>query len=346
MDNHLTRRRFLQHAATAAAAAVVPRFDAGALLPTTDPDGTLADGRYLYVAVPGIRDYLEYGGTGILVFDMDDGYRFVRRISTPNVDPAINVKGVCANARTGRLYFSTTQKVFALDLLTERLLWVREYTGGTDRLALSPNGRVMYVPSFEGPHWNVVDAGTGEVTSTLVLNSRAHNTLFGPDGRRVYLAGLASPWLSVADARRHRVIHRVGPFAASIRPFTINARQTLCFVNVNELLGFEVGDIRRGIKLHRVTVQGFEPGPVKRHGCPSHGVGLTPDEREVWVVDGHNSHVHVFAATTLPPRQVASIPVRDQPGWISFSRDGAHAWPSTGEGRGGPPDPVSHCHSP
>ena len=28
--------------------------------------------KLLYVAVPGIRDYLEYGGHGILVFDIED----------------------------------------------------------------------------------------------------------------------------------------------------------------------------------------------------------------------------------------------------------------------------------
>ena len=33
---------------------------------------------YLYVAVPGIRDYLGYGGHGILVFDIDNGHRFVK----------------------------------------------------------------------------------------------------------------------------------------------------------------------------------------------------------------------------------------------------------------------------
>ena len=33
----------------------------------------------------------------------------------------------------------------------------------------------------------------------------------------------------------------------------------------------------------------------------------------------------------LPPKQVATIKVRDQPGWITFSMDGKHAWPSTGE---------------
>src|SRR6185436_9155699 len=31
---------------------------------------------YLYVAVPGIRDYLGYGGHGIIVFDMDNNHRF------------------------------------------------------------------------------------------------------------------------------------------------------------------------------------------------------------------------------------------------------------------------------
>jgi hypothetical protein len=123
----------------------------------------------------------------------------------------------------------------------------------------------------------------------------------------------------------------VGPFSNVIRPFTINGAQTLCFVNVNDLLGFEVGDITTGKMLHRVEVSGYAKGPVKRHGCPSHGVGLTPDERELWLADGANQAVHVFDVRAMPPRQVASIALRDQPGWITFSLDGRHAIPSTGE---------------
>ena len=41
------------------------------------------------------------------------------------------------------------------------------------------------------------------------------------------------------------------------KPFTINAAQTLCFVNVNDLLGFEVGDLKTGKMLHRVEVTGY-----------------------------------------------------------------------------------------
>jgi len=158
------------------------------------------------------------------------------------------------------------------------------------------------------------------------------NTIYSLDGTRVYMAGLHSPILSVADTATHTVAKTVGPFANSIRPFTVNGSQTLCFVNVNGLLGFEVGDLKTGAKLYHVEVTGYEQGPVKRHGCPSHGIGLTPDEKELWLCDGHNGMLHVFDATVMPPKQTAtSIKVRDQPGWITFSIDGRVAFSSTGE---------------
>ena len=102
-------------------------------------------------------------------------------------------------------------------------------------------------------------------------------------------------------------------------------------MNVNGLLGFEVGDIKTGKMLHRVQVPGYDQGPIKRHGCPSHGIGLTPDEKELWVADGANSRLHIFDATVMPPKKIASLAVRDQPGWITFSLDGRYAYPSTGE---------------
>jgi DNA-binding beta-propeller fold protein YncE len=149
----------------------------------------------------------------------------------------------------------------------------------------------------------------------------------------VYLAGLRSPLLNIADPRTHTVTRTVGPFGDMIRPFTINRAQTRVFVNVNGLLGFEVGDVTTGKVLHRVEVTGFAKGTVKRHGCPSHGIGLTPDEAQLWVCDAANQRVHVFDVRDLPrrPRQIGSVALRDQPGWITFSLDGRHALPSTGE---------------
>lgn len=288
--------------------------------------------RYLYVAAPGVRDYVEYGGHGLLVFDIDDDYRFVRRIRTGGLRPdgqPMNVKGICGSAATGRIYISTLKTLMCLDIAANSLRWERPFKGGCDRMSITPDGQMIFLPSLEGPQWYVVDAD-GHMLREIVRNSGAHNTIVGLSGKHAYLAGLRSPLLSVASTTDESV-RTVGPFSNSIRPFTVNGAETRCIVNVNELLGFEVGDLISGKQLHRVEVQGFSKGPVKRHGCPSHGVGLTPDEKQIWVTDAHNRRMHVFDNTVAPPKQVASVELRDEPGWITFSVDGRHAWPSTGE---------------
>lgn len=289
--------------------------------------------RYLYVVCPGIRNYLEFGGAGILVFDIDADHKFVRRVATPasREEMPDNIKGVCACAATGKLYFTTRSKLFCLDLTTDETVWEIEPPSGTDRMSITPDGKTIYVPSFEKDTWNVIDGASGKWIAEIVTKSGAHNTVVSRDGSRMYLGGLRSPLLFVADTASHQVVKEVGPFSGAIRPFTTNAAGTRAYICVNDCLGFEIGDLASGKKLHRVEVQGFERGTVKRHGCPSHGIGLTPDEREVWVVDAANQRVHVFDNTIDPAKQKESIALREQPGWITFSLDGKYAYPSTGE---------------
>jgi DNA-binding beta-propeller fold protein YncE len=328
MPELITRREFVARGSAALTAFALP----GVLRPGA------SERHLLYVAEPGIRNYTEWGGVGILVYDIGNDFKFVRRIPTlqqPAGETVEPVKGICASAVAGvggaRVYVSTTKRMLCIDLATDALLWNRTYDGGCDRMSITPDGRTVYLPSFEGPHWNVVDAATGDVLSRIVPNSGAHNTICSLDGSRAYLAGLRSPMLRVVDTGTRTVTREVGPFGNVIRPFTVNGAGDRCYVNVNELLGFEIGDLRTGNVLHRVEVPGFQRGPVKRHGCPSHGIGLTPDESELWLCDGANSRVHVFDATVSPPRLTHSIAVRDQPGWVTFTLDGRFAIPATGE---------------
>ncbi len=290
--------------------------------------------RLLYVASPGIRNYLEHGGYGVLVYDIDQGHKFIKRISlamSGDKQPVENIKGICASAATGRLYVSDLSRLKCLDLVSDKILWARSYDGGCDRMSISPDGKLIYLPTLEKNHWHVVDALSGDVIAKIQTNSGAHNTVYGPDGRYVYMAGLKSPLLRVADTRTHETVKTVGPFGDVIRPFTVNGKQTLCFVCVNELLGFEIGDLTTGKMLHRVPVEGFKTGEVKRHGCPSHGIGLTPDEKELWLCDSFNCRLHIFDMSSMPPKLVQSITTRDLPGWITFSIDGKYAYPSSGE---------------
>ena len=167
---------------------------------SAEPTGT--EHHLLYVAAPGIRNDLQYGGAGILVFDIDQN-TFVKRIETPasQVAKPENIKGICANARTQRLYFTTLTKLYCLDLRTEKTLWEKALPGGCDRMSITPDGKLLYVPSLEGPHWNVVDAGNGELITQIETNSGSHNTICSLDGSRAYLAGLRSRILSVVDTK-------------------------------------------------------------------------------------------------------------------------------------------------
>src|ERR1051326_1353707 len=105
-------------------------------------DSKPAERKLLYVAEPGIRNYLEYGGHGILVFDIDHGHQFVRRIPTAGLDDKgqpMNVKGICASVPLKRVYVTSLKTLMSIDLTTDKLIWERSYPGGCDRMAISPD---------------------------------------------------------------------------------------------------------------------------------------------------------------------------------------------------------------
>src|SRR5437870_1788381 len=100
-----------------------------------NPIPRLRDRTLLYVGVP-----MKKGNTdaripaGIYVFDVNDGFAFVKRIPTFEYaaweDPMITdqVIGV-AGTPTGKFIMSTFKGVHAFDLYTEKWLWTKTYSG-------------------------------------------------------------------------------------------------------------------------------------------------------------------------------------------------------------------------
>src|SRR3954469_12454653 len=113
-------------------------------LPERSPDQS-TEKHLLYLTSP---DGAQRGGSGngILIFDIDHGHSFVRRIEIPSMSGG--VRGVCASAATKKLYYTTSKKLLGcLDLLTDRILWEKTYDMGCDRPAITPDGKTLYVPS-------------------------------------------------------------------------------------------------------------------------------------------------------------------------------------------------------
>jgi DNA-binding beta-propeller fold protein YncE len=244
----------------------------------------------------------------VAVFDMDAGHKFVRWIPL-NTDPAklteppvkgdrgaANFRGICADPASGKLWvtYNPTDELICLDLATDRVLWRTKYGKHADSQAITPDGRIMYLPCREDGRWHVLDAQTGEELGAIATGGNPHNTEISPDGSRAFMESLAHPWVFIADVRSREIVGKVGPFSSAVRPFSVSDDGKWVYACVNGLLGFEVGDVQKGEKVARVEAkrpaerEAQLPKAGSPHGCPSHGVGLRPNNaghKEVWVVD-------------------------------------------------------------
>ena len=251
--------------------------------------------------------------------------------SLPGSNPSSSAASRPAR-HTRRLFISTVKRLAAFDLVTEKIVWEKTYDGTCcDRLALSPDGATIYAPAFGAPKWYVIDAATGSLLATIDTMGWPRQAIFAPDGSLVFLSAWESPVLSVVDTKTRKIVREVGPFTNFVCPFTINAKASQVLANVDGLVGFEVGDLQTGLILDRVVIEGYQMDMAEKFECPSHGIAMTPDERELWVADGVDNRVHVFDATTYPPVASTTVEVRAQPRWITFGIDGRYAYPSSGD---------------
>lgn len=290
----------------------------------TTANKSTAEKHYIYVGVDG----------GIKVYDIGQGHKFVKTISIPNLR---NVRGMQAHSATRRLYVSYIQGfqdgtgLLALDLVTNKVVWHKHFSPFTDALSTTTDGKKIFMSSGEvgtADYFFVVEAATGRLLDKIHIYKGTHNNIVSLNGAHVYLASVAYNYLTMVDTKTDKILKKIGPFTEPIRPFTINGRETLVFANVEHLQGFEVASITTGKKLYRVPVKGF---PYTSKGeVISHGIALSPDEKELWVA-GATRYVHVFDATQMPPKQIASVPLTYGSGWINFSIDGRYVYPGSGD---------------
>jgi DNA-binding beta-propeller fold protein YncE len=276
------------------------------------------------------------------VYDIDHGHRLVQLVRLPGVK---GVRGVAASPRTHMLYISygafggpgTTGRLLAYDLRAGSVVYHRSYSRGIDSMAIDPSGARIYMPDGEGSRdgvWSVIAARSGNVIGSINGGMSPHETIVGLSGKRVYLGGRNWPFLEVASTATNRVFKRIGPLKAGVRPLTINGRETIAYTTATGLLGFQVSSISTGRVLFTM---GFGPrfsvnSATFAFSAPSHGISITPNERQLWVIDSPNGYVHVFDVSRVPlqrPRPIADIRLVHSltgDGWIQISRSGCFVY--------------------
>jgi DNA-binding beta-propeller fold protein YncE len=210
---------------------------------------------------------------------------------------------------------------------------------GIDSGAVSPDGKLLYMPTGENDSsgiWNILDTSNGAVVGTIHGGAGAHNTIASNDGRYVYLGGRNHDDLDVYDTSTHAV-REIGPLVGGVRPFTVNGTNTLAFTTATEFDGFQVSSATTGKVLSTVSFGAIPPEfPFT---TASHGISLSPDEKQLYVIDAVNKEVRVHDVSGVvggaAPTELGVIPVAGlsgnesscaydcgRDGWLQHSLDG------------------------
>jgi hypothetical protein len=299
------------------------------------PGRAAMDGKFIYAA--------QDDGT-IHVYDINNSHSPVKtnRVFTASGG---DIRGACAAAPTHRFYvmynLNTTGYVACVDLTTDQVLWNKvERTNGVDRGVVTPDGKTLYIPSYEGDptasNALVVDALTGNLTSQIPVALLTHDAICSLDGTEVFMSNKGNDQrIRGISTASNQVSSATSMFGGIVQPFAINGRKTFIIVDVIGIYGFVYANLTTGQILGTALFTGTT---WTGSGYPyQHGIGMTPDEHEAWVCDRGpgNHYVHVFDITSLPPVQTRLITVsHDSPAWLTFSIDGRYCYVAGEKGLG------------
>jgi hypothetical protein len=290
------------------------------------------------------------------VYDMDNAGALIKQVSLPTLG---GTRGETVSPADGMVYISYggdgggngNGSLLQYNLIRDSLGWIKHYTHGIDSHAMSPDGATIYMPDGEltgDGKWYVVKTSDGSETGVIVTPGQGpHNTIVSLDGAHVYLGdrdinNTGNDSFYVASTTTYQITNRAGRFLSGIRPFTINGTETFAFVTISYLLGFQVCNLTTGQVPYTIdlTTMGFPRTNCGSCATVSHGISLSPDEKEVYVVDAPNSYVHVFdisgLAQNIAPIKLADIHLThlltgtdsacaydcQREGWIHHSLDG------------------------
>ncbi len=320
----------------------------------------------IYIATPG--DEGADDQSGVVVLDADHDYRFVKRIPyglAASEFPGPKISGMTSSIPANKIYVTTDGgSMIAFDLKTDKIAWtVKGVTGPIklqrrgaaadgccERPYTLPGGKTLLVASAYNNWWYLIDAETGKKLGRIDTpeTPHTHNVAVTADGKLAVLASISGPkegaaGVAVVDLPNKKVLRYI-TFSDDVRPITINHDGSLVYANVNNLDGFEIADTRTGQMIKRVELPGemwkakwADPNHQHfGHGLPSHGIGLTPDESEIWVTDAANSAWQIWdnPGDGRNPVYNPAKTVPIQPGidssWISMTNDGKTAFVGDG----------------
>jgi YVTN family beta-propeller protein len=262
------------------------------------------------------------------------------------IDPATNaivgtIKGVPINhgaaaAPDGtRLFFSSeAERVLAVvDAQTLAIVKKVPLSGRPNNISIARDGRRVYVAIVSEPGAvDVIDTGSLERIKSIPTKGGIHNVYVTPDGQFVVAGSIAGRNMMVIDARTDMPAWSL--FEEGVRPIAFEISRdgstNRLFVQLSEVHGFAVVDFEQHketsrVMLPEIPVAQRDPGPF--NASPSHGIGVAPDGKTLWVCSRPNGAVYVYSLPDL--KLVGSVDVGKRPDWLTFTPDSQRVYIAT-----------------
>jgi hypothetical protein len=287
----------------------------------------------------------------VSVYDIDRGFRLVESFTLPGTNRG--VRGVAVSPARHVMFVSYggdggsngNGSVLAYDLVNRRVLWSVNLATGIDSGAVSADGRLLYMPDGElssDGDWYILDTSDGHVVGKIETAGQGpHDGVMSADGKILQLGERNYSRLPIYNTQTGGLQRQVGPLVGGVRPNTINGSDSASFTTATGFDGFQVGSITRpgGPVLYTESF-GSCTGPSST--C-SHGVSLSPDNRQLYVIDTVHKQVQVWdvhgVAQGIAPSHLASVPVDglsgeeqgcaydcDRDGWLQHTLDGRYVF--------------------
>ncbi len=206
-----------------------------------------------------------------------------------------------------------------------------------NNIAVTKDGkRVVVAIAREPAALDIIDTESLTLKKSIPMNGRLHNTYVTPDGRYAVSGSVRSEFLNVVDLNNEQVAWEI-KMVGGVRPMTFEVNPDgstkRIFAQHSDLNGFSVIDFAQRKEVARVKLPDTPTGyaPSHRDTSPSHGLGVTPDGKSLWVTSIPANAVFVYSLpdltlkghVELPLKQIAGRdrPVPAVPNWVTFTPD-------------------------
>jgi len=224
-----------------------------------------------------------------------------------------------------------TSELIAIDTRTDEIKWRMDLDGMSHHMSVSNDGKRVFVPYYDSWWVAVVDVEKREVIKKIWVGNGSHGTKLSVDGERLYVGSMMNDTLTVIDTDQLEV-EKVYRFRDGVRPFVFPKDESVIYVQQSWLHGFIKVDTATGEQtVIELPDLGKEvPVPESYPHNVNHGIGLTPDESELWAVGSALDFVAVYSHPEL--EHIANVPVGRDPNAIVFNGNGRYAYVSNRKG--------------